>query len=91
MANYHHPNWKSLFLCSSLSSAIPLWLWFFVVRDVVVFRDALIQVYRNSLLVPMIVIIVGLVMGTELLVASFFFRYGAFLILFSQEALVGFI
>jgi len=56
-------------------STIPLCLWYLVVRDVSVFREALIQVYRNGLLVPTIVIIVGLVVGTELLVAAFFFRH----------------
>jgi len=55
-------------------STIPLALWYCVIRDASVFKDALVQVYRNGLLAPMIVIIVGLVVATELLVAAFFFR-----------------
>ena len=70
-------------LCFPSRSTIPLCLWFFVVRDASVFMDALIQVYRNSLLVPTIVIIVGLVIGTELLVAAFFFRSVEVEVLFS--------
>ena len=45
-----------------------------MIRDASVFKDALVQVYRNGLLASMIVIIVGLVVATELLVAAFFFR-----------------
>lgn len=55
-------------------TSIPLLLWFWVVRDVVVFKDAMIQVYRNGLLVTAIVVIGGVVAGIELLVAAFFFR-----------------
>ena len=69
-----HPTTLCLIPLSYLFSTIPLYLWYLVVRDVSLFREALIQVYRNGLLVPTIVIIVGLVVGTELLVAAFFFR-----------------
>ena len=66
---------SKIFVISPYLSSIPLFLWYLVARDVSVFKDALIQVYRNSLLVPTLVIFVGVVVGTELLVASFFFRY----------------